>query len=104
MNDAHFFEKSEFVNQTTRRHIPVDREVKVMIYTTAIIGLRRVKSQNRDVWVRGMIFNSDPCVDCHIPVVPNLVFNARTFRYSNLKTTVKTEEDAPFHGQFTLSH
>ena len=39
----------KFVNQTARRHIPVDRKVKVVIYTTAIIGPRRVKSQNRDV-------------------------------------------------------
>lgn len=46
--------------------------MKIVIYTTAITGLRRVKSRNRELSdARGKIFNLAPCVDCHIPVVPS---------------------------------
>jgi hypothetical protein len=46
--EADFFGKSEYVNHTTRRHIPVGREVKVVIFTTTIMGVRTVKSRNRE--------------------------------------------------------
>jgi hypothetical protein len=61
-----FFEKSEYVNHTTRRHIPLHREVKVVIYTTAIMGQRKIKSQNRELSdARGKLFDLAPCVDSY---------------------------------------